>query len=416
MQFDSRPRRINSEMMCWLTLRWGLAGSLLLAAGCSSAFAVAPQQDGGVGDATTGPDAGTSGPTPDAGNPADGGADAASAADGSGGEAGLAIPCAVGTTQPCTVPTTNAAGVTTCVQAVDGGGPAYRGCVATACDSTAKLLANEACIPAGSFIMGGLDGGADTGAAEPDTLPGHRVILARRFYFDLFEVTVGELEAWWGGARSLPAEGTILYTSGSGEVVRWSTPDGGVAAVGTLIADWCTDGTGVMAASISCVPYATALAYCASLGKRLPTEAEWEYVATSGGANNYPWGSTPPDDSCTHAIDLPCHETLTAWPFPRPAAVPGDTPSADGNVNNLAGNEAEWMLDFYPPLDCEGNCWPAGSVDPLGAVDNGNGHVVRGGSFESPAFDVRTRARAQQPAENSVLWGTVGFRCARDEL
>jgi formylglycine-generating enzyme required for sulfatase activity len=314
-------------------------------------------------------------------------------------------------------------GVQTCVERPDHT-LAYGPCIAVACDASAKPSTNEACIPAGDFTMGGLDGSGGT-TPENDTLPAHKATMRHRFYVDKFEVTMREWNAWWNATpRSVPADNALVYVSGNGDVVRWTMPAAGLQPAGSdLVGSFCVLGYGNDPAkqdvSINCVPYDSALAYCLVAGKRLPTEAEWEYVAAGQSTgDNYPWGNTAPDASCTQSIDAPCvTATSTAYPSIRPAAALGDTPATLGAVNNLAGNEAEWTLDFCPPAGCSLNntCFPTGALDPLAITDNGLGKIVRGGSFQSDADHVRTRARDHLKPDAATTVSAVGFRCVRDE-
>jgi formylglycine-generating enzyme required for sulfatase activity len=299
----------------------------------------------------------------------------------------------------------------------------YGRCIATACDASAKPQANEACVPAGQFTMGGLDGDGGT-AGEIDTLPAHAVAIRHRFYIDKYEVSVQEFNTWWNAVpRQMPSDGTLVYVSGAGDLVQWATPSGGLVAPGNQSAAACILSVTPVAqqASINCVAYETALAYCLAQSKRLPTEAEWEYVATQQGAGSlYPWGSAVPDDSCTQTIDAPCNtKTPNTFPTSRPAATAGNTPAALGGVNNLAGNEAEWTLDYAWPFGCAATstCWPSGMADPLQATSSAFGRIVRGGSYLSDANGVRSRARAylKTDTQSVTMAGNVGFRCVRDE-
>jgi formylglycine-generating enzyme required for sulfatase activity len=356
-----------------------------------------------------------------------------SAADGSsaseaGGSDGGAIdaapePCTkIGATRAC-----NATSAQTCtpVDATDGDAstPAatWGPCAPIDC-AGATPGASESCIPAGGFTMGGTN--ADSGAPDPATLPQHPVTLTHRFYMDQYEVTVGEFDAWWkGGTPKKPAAGYRVYVSGSGDVLRWTDADDAeVKAPGTGVG--CTAKLSEPLASINCVNQKTALAYCLAFKKRLPTEAEWEYAASGQGkGNDWPWGTenlTPVEEaSCLRAIDGVCSANPPAgqkYPFPRPSAVMGNTKPEHGNLNNLAGNMAEWTLDFAPKLGASctvGTCFPSGTYDPWAATDEGTGIVVRGGSYRSAAAQVRTHARAFVTLKPPDDPSTVGFRCVR---
>jgi iron(II)-dependent oxidoreductase len=335
--------------------------------------------------------------------------------DGATADAGPTPCSAQGATQDCRVG--GAPGVSTCMKQGDGS-LAYGRCVPLACDATAAPMTNEVCVPAGQFTMGGLDGDGGVPNA-PSTLPAHAVTLRHRFYVDKFEATVGELALWWNAnPRATPALDTLVYASGDGNLRKWTGAP--LTAPGTDLAAGCTFGfasnAAKTAASMNCVSPTTALAYCMSLGKRLPTEAEWEYVAQGvTTARQYPWGDTPPDNSCAQSIDTDCWQAQpNSYPWLRPSAASGNTTSG---VNNLAGNMAEWTLDFYPQTGCAAasRCFPASATDPLASTDNGNGYVVRGGSWQSDANGVRTRARGNADPSQASTLGTAGFRCVRDE-
>jgi formylglycine-generating enzyme required for sulfatase activity len=379
-------------------------GACVAATACGSSFGTGGADDGGA----SANDGGATG-------------DGASVDEGGGDGAPTSEPCAkVGDVRFCKPPS-GGDGAQTCVPRPDKT-DVWGTCVPSACDPSAKPLtfANESCFPAGRFSMGGLDG-TNGWPSEGDTLPAHDVVMRRRFYVDQYETTVEEFMKWWNAnPRVMPSDGDLVFVSGNGDAIRWkgAWTTSAVAAPGTDLGFGCVATLGKGTASINCVTFETALAYCMSHGKRLPSEAEWEYIASGNGKRNpWPWGTTPdPDDTCTWTIDKPCYQQhTTLWPFARGVAHPGDT--TYGAVNNLAGNVSEWTLDFYPAAGCtqSSSCWPAGKSDPLAIGDNGFGHVVRGGSYQSDVDQVRPQARAFQRATNATS-APVGVRCVRDEL
>ena len=113
-------------------------------------------------------------------------------------------------------------------------------------------------IPAGTFRMGANDVG-------DDAKPVHAVSVAA-FCMDPTEVTV----AAYKGCTSCSAPST----SGA-----------------------CTWGVaGRDNHPINCVDWNQATAFCSAVGKRLPTEEEWEYAARGTPAWKFPWGNTPPSN------------------------------------------------------------------------------------------------------------------------
>jgi formylglycine-generating enzyme required for sulfatase activity len=288
-------------------------------------------------------------------------------------------------------------------------------CFPKQCDATAKAEANEACVSAGTFTMGGLDGSNGI-LRQPATLPAHKVTIRRRFFMDRFEVSVEEFFKWWNSnPRPMPADGQTILVSGLGETLKWTAPTGSLVAPGRD--DFIGNST-KKTSSISCIHFETALAYCLAQGKRLPTEAEWEWAATGQGASNhFPWGNDAPDTSCSKAITQDCYQANSAqYPWVRPSCTVGNTPAG---INNLAGNLAEWTLDAAPPNGCpsSNSCFPAAyEGDPVHIQPGATAFVVRGGSWESNADYVRTRSRLPVTNDQNIATrGSIGFRCVRDE-
>jgi len=150
---------------------------------------------------------------------------------------------------------------------------------------------------------------------------------------------------------------------------------------------------------INCRNWDDSKTYCASVGKRLPTETEWEYAACGSESREYPWGSAFPSPSLLHASrrmypDLGFGDELQTVPvgsFPK-----GATPEG---VLDLAGNIAEWTSSPFCP-------YPSKVCSITDSI------VIRGGSFDRSAGFVRRSFRnSAQPSERT---GYLGFRCVKD--
>ena len=153
------------------------------------------------------------------------------------------------------------------------------------------------------------------------------------------------------------------------------------------------------------VSWYAAVAFCQAVGKRLPTEAEWEYAARGGAAGGeFPWGDAPADKSRAnyHASGIGGTTRVGSYP-----------PNVYG-LYDLAGNVWEYLAD-------EWGAYPsAAQVNP---VAGGNlfldetylkvttRRVLRGGSWGGAPVNLRVAYRDSHPPEGAQPF--VGFRCAK---
>jgi sulfatase modifying factor 1 len=169
------------------------------------------------------------------------------------------------------------------------------------------------------------------------------------------------------------------------------------------------------------ISYTDAEAYAKWAGKRLPTEAEWEYAAQGGrGRQAYYWGTElKPGGKWMANIyqgSFPNANTLEDG-FEGIAPVKSFPPNGYG-LYDMDGNVWEWCSDFYRPdyyshSPKDNPQGPADSFDPdePGMVKR----VQRGGSFLcSDEYCIRYKPGSRGKGEINSATNNLGFRCVRD--
>lgn len=184
------------------------------------------------------------------------------------------------------------------------------------------------------------------------------------------------------------------------EGATWCKPEGPDSSI-----------TGRMNHPVVHVSWNDAIAYCDWIGKRLPTEAEWEYAARGGRKDTlYPWGNKllkSGKHQCNIWQGVFPKENTKADGYISTAPVHEYEPNEYG-LYNVIGNVWEWCSDWFAMREKNAKKL----INPTGPP-SGQGKVLKGGSYlchHSYCNRYRIAARSSNTPDTSC--GNIGFRCA----
>jgi formylglycine-generating enzyme len=345
---------------------------------------------GGAGRGGNGGNAGSAGASGGAGTAGQGGSSPATCAPACSGSTPV---CSQGT---CVAPTSCPALPAIC-------GP-----------SAASKCCDPVQVPGGSFYRG-----YDNVTAKDNS----SAATVSAFALDRFEVTVGRFRRFVVAGEGNQGFPPALGAGAVGALNGWTNdftsnlaPDkaGLVAALECEagFSTWTDNAAGNEAKPINCVTWYEAQAFCIWDGGRLPTEAEWNFVASAGDQQRvYPW-SIPATSQVISPADASYYvdDTKQCFGDGVNGCTGADVLAAGTKSGNslwghgdLGGNVAEWVGDYYAPafplpcVDC---------VQPTAATTR----VLRGGSFLTSASGLTASSRDQKTPLTREA--DIGFRCA----
>lgn len=290
-------------------------------------------------------------------------------------------------------------------------------------------------IPPGTFDMGTTD-------AKPDEAPVHKVTL-NGFWMDRTEVTNAEFKEFVEATGyvtlaeqkpdpkdfpGVPADklvpGSVVFSPPPGEVAlknhfawweyvpgaNWRHPEGPESSIENR-----------MDHPVVHVAWEDAKAYAHWAGKRLPTEAEWEYAARGGLERKpYIWGEAKvPDGQWMANIwqgRFPTSNTQEDGFF---GTSPASTYPPNGyGLYDMSGNVWEWTADWYRP-DYYRNSPENNPPGPESSMDPDEPgvpkRVIRGGSYLcSDLYCIGYRPSARMKSSPDTGLSHTGFRCVKD--
>ena len=248
----------------------------------------------------------------------------------------------------------------------------------------------------GTFLMGSANG-------TVQEQPVHEVAV-KSFKIDKYPVTVGEFRRFIEATRhrtdaeKFGDSGVFDFKINSWALVpgaNWQYPMGKSGSQAGL-----ND-------PVTQVSWNDATAYAAWAGKRLPTEAEWEYAARCGGKSNmkFSWGNALVQNgkymaNVWQGSDLVAIQGADGFVFTSPVGTYGETACG---LADMGGNVWNWCADVYHP-------YPGSNMS---FQPNPDARAIRGGSFffdQNGENSYSTTGRSSNTVETSLF--NTGFRCA----
>ena len=233
-------------------------------------------------------------------------------------------------------------------------------------------------VPAGTFTMGCT---RDTGCWSNE-VPAREVTISKSFCMDATEATNADwADCMAAGDCAELSDDTCIPDGMDALPEFFKTPDRPVV----------------------CADHTAAAMFCTAAGKRLPTEAQWEFAARAGARTMFYWGDEMDDDYAWH------WDNAVSEPGAATGTMPVGTkkPNALG-LYDMAGNAAEWTRDCFDEMWYHNRP----DTDPENIAADCEMFTTRGGSWGISSL--RHAARAAESASANSPY--IGFRCVADPL
>ena len=248
---------------------------------------------------------------------------------------------------------------------------------------------NMVLVHGGSFEMG-----SDEDEKADNQI--HTVVI-NDFYIDKHEVTYSEFQQFVEETNfitDVERDGWSFIYNKKGEVERMDNINWKHNVKGELLTSTEHNNPVIH------VTWNDASAYAMWTGKRLPTEAEWEYAARGGGfSNNFEFSGSK------KASDVGWYKNNSD----KLSHKVGQKIKNELNIYDMTGNAAEWCQDWYN----ENYYVNSPDENPVGPED-GENKVIRGGSWKD--LDGECTVFNRQSAKNGYRSAHIGFRCVMDAL
>lgn len=261
-----------------------------------------------------------------------------------------------------------------------------------------KTPESMVCIPGGDFLMGSDD--EEQGNGDN---PLHHVSVDS-FFMDTHLVTNAQFKMFVDTNPQWRKPSELYFWN-----IKWNSAKKKPEHDGDYLKHWLENNFLEEKAEhpVTWVSWYAAMAYAEWVGKRLPTEAEWEKAAQCGvSGQNYPWGNTI--DSTMANYNNTIGDTTEVGQYP---------PNSYG-IYDMIGNVWEWCLDtydagFYHNAQQQNPVSGAKSVSQISnaLTDESVLRVLRGGSWLDASQMLQTAFRYKNNPTRTL--GRIGFRCVK---